>query len=266
MNTSGEAADQVVRMSLQAGEAALKISGTGAKQLAAFLYTVLKEQKKTKGRARLETLVRSGKPLTVFSVREGDLKQFVQEARRYGILYCAVRNPRGSGDGTADIMVKEEDAPRINRIVERFQLASVARAAETQTETGKAEKNSQAEQEKERPLKSREDLLVDELLEGRAGRERAVENPSLAKAEKTHLSEPASGRRGRTAGGTSKPYQPSAPEKPSVRRELREIQRVRKKEAEAADREPSKSGNPKGRSQTGHKQLQAEKKRKEKGR
>lgn len=34
MNTSGEAADQVVRMSLEVGEAALKISGAGAKQLA----------------------------------------------------------------------------------------------------------------------------------------------------------------------------------------------------------------------------------------
>ena len=123
MNTSGEAADQVVRMSLEVGEAALKISGTGAQQLAVILYAILKEQKKTKGRARLETLVRSGKPLTVFSVKESDMKQFVQEAKRYGILYCAVRDPRGSRDGMVDIMVKEEDAPRINRIVERFQFA-----------------------------------------------------------------------------------------------------------------------------------------------
>ena len=57
MNTSGEAADQVVRMSLEVGEAALKISGTGAKHLAVMLYAVLKEKKKTKGRVRLETLV-----------------------------------------------------------------------------------------------------------------------------------------------------------------------------------------------------------------
>ena len=79
MNTSGEAADQVVRMSLEVGEAALKISGTGAKHLAVMLYAVLKEKKKTKGRVRLETLVKSGRPLTVFSVKENDLKQFVQE-------------------------------------------------------------------------------------------------------------------------------------------------------------------------------------------
>ena len=84
MNTSGEAADQVVRMSLEVGEAALKISGTGAKHLAVMLYAVLKEKKKTKGRVRLETLVKSGRPLTVFSVKESDLKQFVQEAKRAG--------------------------------------------------------------------------------------------------------------------------------------------------------------------------------------
>ena len=110
MNTSGEAADQVVRMSLEVGEAALKISGTGAKHLAVMLYAVLKEKKKTKGRARLETLVKSGRPLTVFSVKESDLKQFVQEAKRYGVLYCAVRNPKGSSDGLVDVIVKEEEA------------------------------------------------------------------------------------------------------------------------------------------------------------
>ena len=65
MNTSGEAADQVVRMALQTGEVALKITGEGAKQLAVLLYAILKEQKKSKGKARMETLVRTGKPLTV---------------------------------------------------------------------------------------------------------------------------------------------------------------------------------------------------------
>ena len=42
MNTSGEAADQVVRMSLEVGEAALKLTGVGAKQLAVLLYAIMK--------------------------------------------------------------------------------------------------------------------------------------------------------------------------------------------------------------------------------
>ena len=75
MNTAGDAADQVVRYSLEAGEVALKITGEAAKEIAVLLYTILKEEKKTKGRAKLETLIRSGKPLSIFSVKEDDMKK-----------------------------------------------------------------------------------------------------------------------------------------------------------------------------------------------
>lgn len=269
MNTSGEAADQVVRMSLEVGEAALKITGVGAKQLAVLLYAVLKEQKKTKGRARLETLVRSGKPLTVYSVKESDLRQFVTEAKRYGILYCAVRNPKGSIDGMVDVVVKEEDAPRINRIVERFKFASVTEATRIKTEieksreeksrgksrevfSGKVEQNtgkikqkeeqsqdqkavsgkSPAVPQQERPEKSQEDRIMEELFGEPVKKEGKQQNPSLAKTEKSRLSEPISVRPDKTAEGTSKLYTPSVPKKPSVRKELKEIQTARKKEAE----------------------------------
>lgn len=301
MNTSGEAADQVVRMSLEVGEAALKISGTGAKQLAVLLYAVLKEQKKTKGRARLETLVRSGKPLTVFSVKESDLKKFVQEAKRYGILYCAVRDPKGSSDGMVDIMVKEEDAPRINRIVERFKFASVTEAAQIKTEIQKSreekgksapaeksqeekssaeksqskpqldkepagkspagQKSGQSEPEIARPEKSKEDKLMDELMGEPVKKEGKQQNPSLAKTEKSHPSEPISGRQSKTAGGTSKPYVTTVPEKPSVRKELNEIKAARKKEAESANRnEPARDTKSKNTKPVQHKQPQTRKK------
>ena len=282
MNTSGEAADQVVRMSLEVGEAALKISGEGAKQLAVLLYAILKEQKKTRGRARLETLVRSGKPLTVFSVKESDLKKFVEEAKRYGILYCAVRDPKGSSDGMVDIMVKEEDAPRINRIVERFQFASVSEAAQIRTEIEKSreeksrnaagqekpshspDKPGQEPLEQSRPGRSKEDLLVDELFGEPIKKEAAQQtNPSLAKTGKSPLSEPILRKQSRAAGGTSKPYQPAVPEKPSVRGELREIMAARKDEADAPKRDTvskgSKANNPKS---LQHKQPQGKKKTK----
>lgn len=47
MNHAGDAAEQVVRMSLEGAEVALKITGVAAKNLAAALYTILKDQKKT---------------------------------------------------------------------------------------------------------------------------------------------------------------------------------------------------------------------------
>ena len=297
MNTSGEAADQVVRMSLEVGEAALKITGIGAKQLAVLLYAVLKEQKKTKGRARLETLVRSGKPLTVYSVKESDLRQFVTEAKRYGILYCAVRNPKGSIDGMVDVVVKEEDAPRINRIVERFKFASVTEAAQIKTEieksreeksrgkgrevfSGKVEQNtgkikqkeeqsqdqkavsgkSPAVPQQERPEKSQEDRIMEELFGEPVKKEGKQQNPSLAKTEKSRLSEPISVRPDKTAEGTSKLYTPSVPKKPSVRKELKEIQTARKKEAEGKAQDTVSKEKTTRTRQTQHTQPQNRKK------
>ena len=63
MYNSGDAAEQVVRMSLEGAEFALKITGSAAKNLAAALYTVLKDQKKTKGKARIEAMLREKRPL-----------------------------------------------------------------------------------------------------------------------------------------------------------------------------------------------------------
>ena len=53
MSYSGEAADQVVRLSLNGVEVAAKLSGSAAKQLAIMIYAILKDQKKTKGKIRL---------------------------------------------------------------------------------------------------------------------------------------------------------------------------------------------------------------------
>ena len=55
MNTSGDAAEQIVRMSLERFEVAAKITGAGAKNIAVLLYAILKEEKKTKGKARSTT-------------------------------------------------------------------------------------------------------------------------------------------------------------------------------------------------------------------
>lgn len=124
MSYQGDAAEQVVRLSLETGEIAVRLAGSGAKQVAVLLYAILKDQQKTKGKTRLSSLLRSGKELKVFAVKDGDLKKFCQEAKKYGVLYCVLKD-RDATDGITDIMVRAEDAGKINRIFERFQLATV---------------------------------------------------------------------------------------------------------------------------------------------
>ena len=127
MMHGADAAEQMVRMSLEGMEVALRISGAGAKNLAVLLAAVLREEQKTKGKTRLTNLIKSGKELTVFTIPEEDLSLFKQEAKRYGVLYCDIKEKECRENQTVDIIARAEDAPKINRIIEKFQIGAVKR-------------------------------------------------------------------------------------------------------------------------------------------
>ena len=85
MNTSGEAAEQVMRMSLEGAEILIKLTGSGAKNAAVLLYSIYKEQNKTRGKERLTNMLRSGKPLKVYTFKRDNLEKFKEVAKEYGI-------------------------------------------------------------------------------------------------------------------------------------------------------------------------------------
>lgn len=226
MNNGADAADQIVNMSLKGIEVIARISSEGTKNLATYLYAVLKDQKKTKGKTRLEGLLRSGKELKVFAVRNEDLKKFTQEAKRYGVLYCALRDKK-SLDGMCDIMVRAEDAAKINRIVERFKLATVDTASiKRDIEKSREIKRAGKASVKETPAeKSTEDFLDD--LMSKAGQPEQSDdlpdnsNPTMATTERSRPSEPTYEFNGKSDGAAIEP------ERKSVRQELKEISAAR---------------------------------------
>ena len=127
-----------------------------------------------------------------------------------------------------DVMVRAEDASKINRIVERFKLATVDTASiKHDIEKTRQEKESApAAPEKAAPEKDDADLLLDELLGAPIQKEQpSPENPTAAKTEKSPPSAPTSGTQKRTAEGTAKES------RPSVREELREIKAARQEKA-----------------------------------
>ena len=263
MNTGGEAAEQIVRMSLEGFEVAAKITGAGAKNIAILLYSILKEEKKTKGKARLSSMLRSGKELKVFTVKNDDLKTFTQEAKKYGVLYCVLADRKNNDpNAEVDVIARAEDASKISRIVERFNLASVDTASiVTEAEKSKDEKNGQPEPEITTPEKAEKDKLLDELMGKPVGKEENAPNPSVAKTEKSPQSEPISEKQSKSAEGAT-----MTKEKPSVREELRKIKENRKEqEAEINTSDLDKSGaSDRAKSanrKTEHKQPQRKKKK-----
>lgn len=244
MNTSAEAADQVVRMTLNGVEVAAKISGAGAKQLALLLYAILKDQKKTKGKTRLSNMLRSGKELKVFAVKDQDLQKFCEEAKKYGVLYCVLKD-KNATDGLTDIMVRAEDVSKINRIFERFNLATVDVAA-VRGEIEKARAAAQAQQaadmhapERTPAEKTADAQFVDQLLQPAPTREQAqTQNPTEGRNAKSRQSEPTSRPKKSTARGISDPADRSA--RPSVRQELSDIRDEQRQRAAASRTEPKR--------------------------
>ena len=119
MNNAGDTADQMMKMTLEGIEVAAKIvlaaGGSASKSLAATLYAILTDNKKVKGKARLDAMLKSGKELKVFAIRHQDLKKFCEEAKRYGVLYSVLKE-KNNTDGICDIMVRAEDASKIVKI------------------------------------------------------------------------------------------------------------------------------------------------------
>ena len=234
MSTSGETADQVVRMTLNGVEVAAKLSGAAAKQVAVMLYAILKDQKRTKGKIRLSSMLRSGKELRVFAVQDKDLQKFCEAAKQYGILYCVLKD-KNPLDGMTEIMARAEDAAKINHIFERFKLATVDMAAVKTEITKTKTKGAEDIAEPERTAPDKGGDFVDELMKkpSPTPEQAQTQNPTEARNAKSRQSEPTSTPRSKAARGTT-----DSPERPSVREELREIRSEQKQKAAQVREEP----------------------------
>ena len=119
MNMGGDAAERLVRDSLMITEEAVKLAGLGAKNLAALLVALAKEEEKTHGPTRLTRLLRSGEELKLLPIKSEDLRQFRQLAKEYGVLFCPIKN-KSLDNGLNDILFPASAAASINRVLEHL--------------------------------------------------------------------------------------------------------------------------------------------------
>lgn len=114
----------------------------------------------------MNALLRSGKELRVFDLKEQDLTVFKQEAKKYGVLFSVIKDG-ANGNGHVDILAKAEDVSKLNRIFERLHYA--------------APEHAKSEDE---PLKKAESRVLQE--------NRSAERGTGWKQEKAEIEEPLS--------------------------------------------------------------------------
>lgn len=143
MNYGGDAADQVVRYSLEGIDYSLRLSGTLAKNLAVFFAAVLKDQKKTYGKTRMVRMLKENRPLKFFTVPSDRLKEFARESKKRGLLYVVIRDKQNPSQ--CEIMVFADDAAKVNRVMDRMNLDFL------QSESGEAVQEVAQETEQAAP-------------------------------------------------------------------------------------------------------------------
>ena len=90
MEVSGEAADLVMKEGVQISEEAIKLLARGAKNLAALLYALAKDQKKLYGMVGMNRLLSEQRPIEVLPLRTEDFDDFKQRAKKVGLLFSAI--------------------------------------------------------------------------------------------------------------------------------------------------------------------------------
>ena len=128
MDVSGDVADLMVKEGIQLTEASIKLLAGGSKELAALLWALAKDEKKLVGKTGMARLIREGKELKVFRLKEEDLEEFKKFAKK-NVLFSVVKDAKAT-DGLVDLVTNVDFVAQVNLFMERRGYPSPARPQE----------------------------------------------------------------------------------------------------------------------------------------
>ena len=115
----GEAADQLVRMMLSGGEVAVRLSGSGLKNMLALTLALAKNHKTISGKVNLVKMLKETRDVRRFAMSPEQYQQFRQRAGKQKILFSAIRDSDNKGK-VVDVIMPVTEIDRANMIFERI--------------------------------------------------------------------------------------------------------------------------------------------------
>ncbi len=224
MNNYSNESDQVFRYVMNGMQILLKVTGSVSKEMIAFFAAMQKKtDEKTSGRQKLKKLLASGSELKVFTVKGRDrFRIFADNAKKWGVVYSVVRREAADRRNEIyEILVKAEDAAKLNRMIEKYGLMNDVSIS--------VEREPEENTEKSDVMKARE--VVDRMLQpALIDRVDEDENdPGVQAAERENLFAAESIQFDLSESDEIKRYEGLPPwERPSVKDEIKRIIRITK--------------------------------------
>jgi len=124
----GSEVEQLMYVTFQGVELALRLSGSGVKNLAQLIIAASKDDGRLnmrRGEVRdVASLLRENKPLVTYKIDIDDIKRFRQLSKQYGLLYTVVKDAK-SEDFMCTVILKEEEVPMLNNIINDMGLQTI---------------------------------------------------------------------------------------------------------------------------------------------
>ena len=113
----GEAADQTVRLMLAGCETAVRLGGSGLKNVLAISLALAKNNKQISGKVNLGKMLRETRDLRLFPMTGEQYEQFAKLAKSQKLLYSVIRD---KGSGKIEVALPVTELERANLIFKKM--------------------------------------------------------------------------------------------------------------------------------------------------
>ena len=147
MDVSAEAADVVVKESLQATESVARLLGSGVRSVAALLLAIARDDYKVVGKTNSKRLARDPSPAEVLRIKKEDMGKFQKLAKEFGVLFFFAQK-RGSESGYINVVSTQNYAAQLNAVMEAMGYPIPQQQERPQEEQAPKKANTRAPQER----------------------------------------------------------------------------------------------------------------------
>lgn len=201
MNEAVEATEAIFRITLSGVTYVLRLademnrlgqsSNKDNAAIMGFLSALQNQQQPTKGQIKVEEMLRRGKGLAQFNLREQDNEKFTAAANEAGLCYATVcmDQTHKEGERIFTVFVSREDAFTVNNIIELNNLNAVQRSSFVQEDTSQGVAQSPEEEYETVPPvdyvapDDRRQMLNDAFIAGVEAKERAKATAEVTEEE-----------------------------------------------------------------------------------
>lgn len=117
--SSGDPAEEVVRMMLSGAEVTLRLTANATKNLLAVSIALAKSRKKLCGKTNMKKMLKETRDLRAFHMSAEEFSRFKKEAKNFKLLYAHIRDDRPDHNGV-DVILPVTELGRANMLFEKI--------------------------------------------------------------------------------------------------------------------------------------------------